>query len=862
MRSRKLRFAGVLLGGLGLGGWTRAASYPETILADEPVAYWRFEEDAGAAVLEDESGNGHESVAINNAVTGQEGAIGKAIEFNGVDATVELNFQFNPADPEGDGVGVGPGDFSIELFIKPTEVANAPRVILAQQNGRGLGRSNFLLTVLDLRIGSFMGGATTASAVRPEPNTWYHVIMTYDGTPGQETIRFYINGEFAGASDPGSRVAESADGNWIIGSHKSQANSFYAGLVDELSFYDYRLDDPDGDGDTSDSKVQSHYEAAMGELVPCTGMTVSCGVDIDSGSVQIQVSTEPEGCSCTVANVYIDDIPAGMVGIGPSGSASVPLPEFCEPLSEHELKLECLLNGVSATCVFTCPCEQGSLSCSVSEEGTLLLSFTQAPDPCFCTSAEISIDGTPAGTVEISAEGQAELDLPQQCEAGTIHTLTASCDVWPQPLSCTFRCPGGEEAYAQVVLADKPVAYYRFEEVEGDTVVEDETGNGHDSISITNAYLGAGGFLGRAVEFRGDGSILLDLQLNPADPEGDGQGVGLGDFSIELFVNPAAPGPDQVILSQQNGTGMGRSNFLLTNVGPFGTFMGGFTTASTVTPEANTWYHVVMTYDGGQGSETVRFYVNGEFAGSGGPIAEPADGNWVIGSHKSQSRQFYTGLVDELAFYDYRLDDPNGDDDTADSRVRAHYEASVVPPPECTEIGVSCTAGQDGITVQVSLTPAGCNCTSVDLFIDDTPVGSQVLGPDGALSVALPAQCAAGSEHTLRVVCTTSGLSGECTFTCPGGAGTLFKRGDSNADGSLNIADAISTLGFLFGGEAEPPCMSAADANDDGNVNIADAIRTLGYLFSGVGDLPAPFADCGTDPTPDELDCKSFDPCR
>jgi len=93
------------------------------------------------------------------------------------------------------------------------------------------------------------------------------------------------------------------------------------------------------------------------------------------------------------------------------------------------------------------------------------------------------------------------------------------------------------------------------------------------------------------------------------------------------------------------------------------------------------------------------------------------------------------------------------------------------------------------------------------------------------------------------------------------GGGAEFRRGDGNSDGTLNIADAIATLGYLFAGGSEPSCLDAADANDDGAVNIADAINTLGHLFAGAGPLPEPFGSCGGDPTEDDLDCKSYPPC-
>jgi hypothetical protein len=89
-----------------------------------------------------------------------------------------------------------------------------------------------------------------------------------------------------------------------------------------------------------------------------------------------------------------------------------------------------------------------------------------------------------------------------------------------------------------------------------------------------------------------------------------------------------------------------------------------------------------------------------------------------------------------------------------------------------------------------------------------------------------------------------------------------FRRGDVNADGTTNIADAISLLSHLFGSEPVPECKDAADANDDGQLNIADAIATLGHLFGGAGDLPDPFLTCGEDPTDDALDCLVFPPCE
>jgi hypothetical protein len=69
-------------------------------------------------------------------------------------------------------------------------------------------------------------------------------------------------------------------------------------------------------------------------------------------------------------------------------------------------------------------------------------------------------------------------------------------------------------------------------------------------------------------------------------------------------------------------------------------------------------------------------------------------------------------------------------------------------------------------------------------------------------------------------------------------------------------------LSYLFAAGPAPSCLDAADANDRGAVDIADAISILSHLFANAGPLPAPFGQCGIDPTIDELGCESYPPCQ
>lgn len=89
----------------------------------------------------------------------------------------------------------------------------------------------------------------------------------------------------------------------------------------------------------------------------------------------------------------------------------------------------------------------------------------------------------------------------------------------------------------------------------------------------------------------------------------------------------------------------------------------------------------------------------------------------------------------------------------------------------------------------------------------------------------------------------------------------LFRRGDPNGDGSMDIGDGVTVLGYLFG-STSIDCFDAGDSNDDGNLNIADAITILSALFTGGDSPPDPGpASCDLDPTPDSLGCESYGNC-
>jgi hypothetical protein len=76
----------------------------------------------------------------------------------------------------------------------------------------------------------------------------------------------------------------------------------------------------------------------------------------------------------------------------------------------------------------------------------------------------------------------------------------------------------------------------------------------------------------------------------------------------------------------------------------------------------------------------------------------------------------------------------------------------------------------------------------------------------------------------------------------------LFKRGDTNNDGKVDISDAVYMLGHLFLGGPRWVCEEGSDVNGDTKSDISDPVYALGFLFLGGPAPKSPFPDCGQDP--------------
>jgi hypothetical protein len=216
-------------------------------------------------------------------------------------------------------------------------------------------------------------------------------------------------------------------------------------------------------------------------------------------------------------------------------------------------------------------------------------------------------------------------------------------------------------AYQDEVLADNPIAYYRFEETSG-TTATDTSGNSN-SGTYTNGVLldqPSARNLGRAARFDG----VDDFVGTPRTVS--------GNFTLELWITTTAPSLSGGQAYEGNGllwsdVGGAADDFVLAMLNSGLSFFTGNPDVS-VTAGApindGRWHHLVATRTQGG---NVEIFVDGVSRGTATTNNNPLTGNpsIVIGGNTLDSR-YFGGLIDEVAYYPSVL---------SAARIRAHFAA-------------------------------------------------------------------------------------------------------------------------------------------------------------------------------------------
>lgn len=118
------------------------------------------------------------------------------------------------------------------------------------------------------------------------------------------------------------------------------------------------------------------------------------------------------------------------------------------------------------------------------------------------------------------------------------------------------------------------------------------------------------------------------------------------ELTCVAMSNPS--GTTNSIFSQEDGSGTGRSIMSVKTNGNLTSFLGGTDTNGT-TNSADGKYHVyAMRHN--TATNQLRIYVDGALESTGTRNVESATGEWVLGSGKTQSSNFFDGDITENLF--------------------------------------------------------------------------------------------------------------------------------------------------------------------------------------------------------------------
>jgi hypothetical protein len=230
------------------------ALYPSTVMADGPVAYWRFSDAPLMAPSPLVATNlGSVGTATDGTIAGSftrgvaaAMAGSTATLFTGGYITAPYDAGLNPA-----------GAFTIEAWLKPsaTFAAGSGTVTCALASMHVASpRTGWLIyqseSGWDFRMYNGVDTSTTLDIVgggQPIAGTWYHLVVSYNGT----SATMYVNGVSAVSGSPAAFV-QNSDSVFAIGARSDTAYA-WAGTQDDVAFYPSAL---------SASDAAAHYAAA------------------------------------------------------------------------------------------------------------------------------------------------------------------------------------------------------------------------------------------------------------------------------------------------------------------------------------------------------------------------------------------------------------------------------------------------------------------------------------------------------------------------------------------------------------------------------------------------------------------------
>ena len=604
-----------------------AVSYPATILADHPLAYYRLEETSGTTAANSASG-AFPGLYIVNGSFPTLGLPGITTNCIGVSASQSPDYVAVGYYPELN----QPGPFSFEVWARPASVPTGGnyRCPIGNSPAFGTGTQSGWYVYQTPDVPSEFALVTPTGDIFIQTNhyvvnNWYHLAGTYDGT----NMSFFVNGSLVGSQRASSYVANSVNNAGACTLSIGQRGDGYGnfdGNLDEAAFYTNAL---------TAAQIQNHYQVGTNSfritaLPPFISTQPVSTTNYASQVAQFSVladgsaplsyqwyngnaatrivgatnstysfATVPAQDGSTYSVVItnsVGSITSSVVTLGVSTNLLVDAP------------LTSIIRNVGSSAVFEIVAEgagpityqwhNGSDSSAISGATNVVL---------WLTNVQATADGS---TYYVS------IINPYT----SIDSASATLNVQARPVTVPVN------RYAAVVEADGPIAYWRLDESTGSTVATDAVGSFDGTyLSTFGPYTGTFTYdapTGIPHETNGaigltNGAVVAvpySIEINPVGAftvdgwfQASSVSAGGNDYRIPIssISNPYGEGPTGWLVYQTGGNNW--------SWWPYSGYYAGGQLTDFEQIVANQWYYLAMVYDG----TNFTFYVNGAAKASG-----------------------------------------------------------------------------------------------------------------------------------------------------------------------------------------------------------------------------------------------------
>jgi hypothetical protein len=666
-----------------------ATSYSATILADNPVAYYRFEETSGTTNFD--STTNHFDGLLNQVTNqsgiaypelAQPGISSNSILFRTSDALSgqqgNIDIPFNTTI-NGSTDGTNGAPFSAELWV---QAITQPAGFEVPLDSSSPFTSGIYANSAGWNFYQTPGTNTTWSySLRPNPGfvgnvtpvtllQWTHLVLAYDGT----NAHFYVNGAQTDSRPVPQYLADNG-ADMLVGEGPNTGQTPFNGYVDEVAIYNYAL---------SPSQVSTHYTVGTNNIVaPPTPFFLA----------QPQSTTNFHGTTATFSATAGGKPPlyyqwkrgnaliAGATNTSYSlvchypaddqATFSVVVSNAFGSLTSATATLTVLTNENILNDPFSITREVGSYAAfRVNANGALPITYQWTVS----TDGGVTFNPIAGATNDTLWLANVQTNLDQAMYVANVTGPFASVGSGAATLSVIPRAVIVPiTGYARVVVADNPVGYWRLDETNGTTATDavgsfDGTYLGSPSDYVFGYPTGIPHETDPAIHITNSANVSIPyaLELNPVT----------GPWSYEFWILATSQNLtnyETPISSEGNlnhaGTTLSGWN-IYQHVAGYWTWNiynlggnGSFTSEFVDHPVTGVWYHMVLTDD----LTTFRWYSNnrlvftypvaGNFTQNGvnGDPSVGGAGPLTIGQRSDGVFGQWDGGVDEVAVYNYVL---------------------------------------------------------------------------------------------------------------------------------------------------------------------------------------------------------------